>query len=269
MGLLTAGGGSPMHFLDKGEGRAILFIHGWLMSGRVWSRQYPLADSFRLICPDLRGHGETGGADFSYDSCVADMVALVDSLGLKRLVVVGWSMGAQIALRLSAILPERVAALVLVGGTPLFCSEEGYVHGLPRTEARSMAMRLRRSFNKAAADFFFGMFSPGEISRDAATLLAKEIGGVLPSTEVALTALDELVGSDLRPLLRRVRQPVLLVHGGDDPICLPGASAYMHAELQDSTLRILPDTGHMPFLTSPAEFNDCLSAFLRKVHGAD
>ncbi|HZV83218.1 MAG TPA: alpha/beta fold hydrolase [Geobacteraceae bacterium] len=269
MGQLLPKESAGMVYTDGGQGLPLLFLHGWLMSRQVWTCQTQLAECFRVIAPDLRGHGETGGEEFSYASCVADLVAFIDHLGLGKVVVVGWSMGAQIALQLTSRLRDRVAGLVLVGGTPLFCKEEGYGHGVPQAEARSMALRLRRSFNRTAGEFYQGMFSPDDVMRTDISVMAKTVAGRLPRLPVALAALEELVRTDLRGLLADIPVPVLLIHGGADRICLPGASRFMHEVLPDSRLQLFSGTGHAPFLTMPAEFNSCLSAFAREVYDAD
>jgi len=258
-----------LSYSDSGHGRSLLFLHGWLMSHSVWKYQAPLADSFRVVAPDLRGHGASEGGGFSYDACVADLVALLDHLGLEKTVIIGWSMGAQIALRSWQILRERVAALVLVGGTPRFCDHDEYEHGLPYSEARGMALRLRRAYTRTAGEFYRGMFSPEDQGGNDIDAMAKIILSRLPQLPVALSALDELITTDLRSLLGDVTAPVLLVHGESDRICLPGASRYMQAQLPDSRLQLCPGVGHAPFIVSPTEFNAQLSLFARGVYGAD
>lgn len=258
-----------MAYSDSGHGLPLLFLHGWLMSNRVWSYQAPLAERFRVIAPDLRGHGESGGDDFNYACCVDDLIALVEHLGLGRVVVVGWSMGVQIALRLSSKLRDRVAGLVLVGGTPLFCRDEDYEHGVPQAQARSMALRLRRNYSGTAGEFYREMFSAADARMVDMTAIAKTVVGRLPQLPVALSALGELIRTDLRGLLADTPMPVLLMHGDADQICLPGASHYMHSVLPDSRLQLFAGVGHAPFLTGTAKFNNDLSLFAGGLRGAD
>jgi pimeloyl-[acyl-carrier protein] methyl ester esterase len=266
---LTTSAGVQISYRDFGTGRPLIFMHGWLMSQRVWEYQAPLAETFRVIMPDLRGHGMSVGGEFSYDGCVADLQELIGFLGLEKAVVVGWSMGAQLALRLCKSLCHRIAGLVLVGGTPLFCSAEGYLHGVPPAEARSMALVLRKNFTRTAGDFFRGMFSAEELEHNDIAGLARTVVGRLPEPSVALAALDELVRTDLRGLLPEIDVPVLLMHGDADRICLPGAADYLRASLSDARLHVFTGSGHAPFLTRCAEFNTLLSAFAGEIYGAD
>lgn len=261
--------GRSLVYSDEGGGLPLLFLHGWLMSRKVWEYQLPLAAGFRIIAPDLPGHGESDGDRFSYADAVADVAELCRHLGLEQVVLVGWSMGAQIALQSWPGLHDRLAGLVLVGGTPLFCRAEGYDHGLPPAEARTMALRLRRNFTRTAGEFYQGMFSRDEVQARDPARLASTIVGHLPEPAVALAALDELVRTDLRSLLEQITAPVLLIHGDEDLICLPGASRFMHDALPDSRLRFFAGAGHAPFLTRPGEFNALLAAFTRNIHDAD
>lgn len=260
---LSTPDGVVINYSDVGSGQPIIFLHGWLMSSMVWTAQQRLMEKFRIIAPDLRGHGESGGTVFSYDGCVADLVTLMDALGLEQAIVVGWSMGAQIALHSWSQLQSRLVGLVLVGGTPMFCRQEGYGYGVPLAEARGMAVRLKRNFNLAAGEFYQGMFTPAERIGHDVNDMSKSIVGRLPEPALALSALNELIRSDLRGVLPGISIPVLLLHGGADHICLPEAALYMHDKLPHSRLEIFPAVGHAPFLTSPSEFNALLTDFAR------
>jgi len=259
--------GIAIHYTDDGKGMPLLFIHGWLMSHRVWALQAPLAAGFRVITLDLRGHGSAGAADFSYNACCADIALLCDCLSLDRVIVVGWSMGAQIALKAYPSLEKAVAGMVLVGGTPHFCSSSDFPYGVAPAEARSMMLRIKRDYNRAAGEFFSSMFSSEETGSVAMKLLADRVVSSLPSLDTAMSALNELINSDLRAHLPFISAPVMLIHGVDDKICLPGASQYMAEKIPSAAIELISAAGHAPFLANPEAFNRMLSGFVRTVHG--
>lgn len=267
MPLLETENGTFIHYTVEGSGVPLVFLHGWLMSGKVWAYQRGLAERFKVVTVDFRGHGESTGTRFSYDAAAADLKALLEHLDIRGAVLAGWSMGAQIALYSWPFLSSRIAGMVLVGGTPRFCLDEGYEHGLPPAQARSMALRLRRNFAVTAGEFYRDMFSPDERDRSDIKAMAKTIVGKLPATEVALSALDELVKTDLRSSINSVSVPVLLLHGDADTICPSGASRYMHGLLPDSLLKIFTGCGHAPFLTRSDEFNLLLADFAGNLNG--
>ncbi|MEI8355323.1 MAG: alpha/beta fold hydrolase [Deltaproteobacteria bacterium] len=266
--------GVTIRYETRGAGPPLVFLHGWAMSGRVWRYQAELlASSFRIITMDLRGHGESSSTvtGRTIEDFAGDCVELFDRLDLHDATLTGWSMGAQVALRAFDRIGKRVAALVLVGGTPIFTATDDFPSALPPEEARGMAIRLRRNYAKTMNDFIDGMFAEGELSAESYQRIVREIftGGRLPEPGVALKALDALVSSDLRPLLPEISVPVLLLHGERDTISLPDASRYMMAHLPHAVLQIMEGAGHAPFLSRPAEFNSLMSLFLEKVYGVD
>jgi non-heme chloroperoxidase len=266
--------GVSIHYESMGEGRPLVFIHGWSMSGRVWRYQ---ADAFasccRVVAIDLRGHGESARTApcFAFEDFASDVAELFEKLNLSNAVITGWSMGAQVALQSFTRLRERLAAVVLVGGTPRFTSSEDWPYGLPPAECRGMAIRLKRNFTKTMGEFFEGMFSNGELSHESYLRIARDVvmNGILPLPETALKTLETLNSADMRPLLSGIDAPVLLVHGSDDKITMPEASLYMSRFLPRATIKIIEGSGHAPFLSRPEEFNSLLRSFLEEVYGCD
>ncbi len=273
MPFIETADGVAIHYEDEGEGRPLVFVHGWAMSARVWRFQKELDASRRLIAMDLRGHGQSGAPTDGYAMVdfAGDLVSLFTTLDLTDAVLVGWSMGAQVVLQAFSLLRSRLAGLVLVSGTPKFSAAGDYPFGLPLVDVKGMGLRLRRDYQKTMGDFFRGMFADGEPDREQYQRIVHEIvmGGRSPGAEAARRSLQTLADADLRPQLGLVDRPVLLVHGSRDAICLPAASQYMAERLPMARLRIIEGSGHAPFMVRPAEFNDILLDFLRSVYGRD
>src|ERR1035437_2037559 len=93
--------GVGIHYETLGEGPPLVFIHGWSMSGSVWRFQQRLADSYRLIMPDLRGHGLSSAPDSGYyfENFARDLDELFLCLGLDKALIIAWSMGVQTVLQ--------------------------------------------------------------------------------------------------------------------------------------------------------------------------
>jgi pimeloyl-ACP methyl ester esterase len=261
----TAEDGSVIVYSDHGEGIPVLFLHGWMMSGKVWSFQEPLSALFRIITIDLRGHGDSREPEFSYDNCINDISELLAHLKIDRAVITGWSMGAQVALRFYSVMSWKVAGMILIGGTPCFCKQSDYPFGVSLSEVRNMARQLKRDYESTAGDFFKAMFSEGEISKADLVRIASRTVGRLPDYSAAASALKALIDSDLRSLLPEISVPVLLIHGTDDKICLPGASEYMSSIIQGASLELFANTGHAPFLSRPGRFNSLITGFIQSL----
>jgi pimeloyl-[acyl-carrier protein] methyl ester esterase len=257
-----------LHVREAGSGPPLLMIHGWAMSGRVWRFQEPLADRWRLVVPDLSGHGFSPAMDdlndFTVPVLAQSLIELLDTLKIDRLAVMGWSLGALVALRLTELLGDRLAALVLVGGTARFCTADDYPHGLPSQDVRGLGLRLRRDYGATLGDFFKRMFAPDELDYDQYQRIVREVvlGGRQPAPEVALAGLLALAGEDVRRLLPAVAAPTLILHGMADTICPPGSARYLADQLPYVTQHLVPGVGHAPFLTRPEEFNTLVTEFL-------
>jgi len=266
--------GEPLWYEDGGAECPVVLIHGWCMSSAVWKYQFDgLAGSFpapfRLLAPDLRGHGRSRGisGDLNFNSFTEDLVDLFDTLDLAKGILVGWSMGAQIALQSCAELSGRLAGMVLVSATPRFTASDDFPHALAANEASGMRLKVQRNAQRALAGFYTRLFANGELE---ATSSASEIKQLLatiapPETTDVLDALEALARADMRQLLPAITIPTLIVNGGQDQICLPQASCYLKAHIPGAEQIMYPHCGHAPFLTHSDQFNTELIRFARRV----
>lgn len=252
-------------FTDKGAGLPILFIHGWMMSKKVWHYQSPLSQSMRMIAVDLYTH-EDVAEEFSYNRSVDRIINLLDRLQIGRAILAGWSLGSQIAIKAALEHPERISGLILTSGTPRFCSDHDYSHGLAQTEARGMALRLKRDYKTTARYFFNSLFSQNDLRSIDPARVAADCTTRLPSADLALSSLNELVASDLRGCLKNISQPTLIIHGTEDTICPCSASGFMAKEICGAKIQLFEGSGHAPFITAAAEFNECVKGFARGIN---
>jgi pimeloyl-[acyl-carrier protein] methyl ester esterase len=238
------------------------------MSSRVWRFQQGLGSSCRTIFLDQRGHGlSTPAAGYALEEYAADLAAFFAKMALRDAVLVGWSLGVQVALQAFPSLRDRLAALILVAGTPRFTACDGYPHGQAPVEVKGIGLRLRRDYQKTMGDFFRGMFAEGEMDRAQYQRLVHEIvmGGRCADPDAVRHSLQILATADLREELPSIDRPVLLIHGELDSICPAAASAYMADRLPMATLRVMAGCGHAPFMTRPAQFNAMVRGFLAGV----
>jgi non-heme chloroperoxidase len=252
-------------FRETGEGKPLLFVHGWAMSGPVWKYQVDhFSASRKCVAVDLPGHGGSPlPSRFSLAETGEAVAAQARSVGPET-VLIGWSMGSMAALRAASLLRNELAGVVLVGGTPKFASSSDWPHGLDPSEVRGMDLRLRRDYVGTMEAFFRGMFPEGEVTPEEYRRIARDAveRGSLPEPAAARSALAALVEEDLRGILQEIQSPVLLLHGSADTVCLPSASAWMAERLPHARLEILEGLGHAPFLSRPDLFNRLLKNYL-------
>lgn len=251
---------------EIGGGPPLVLLHGWAMSSAVFGEiAGNLQQHFRLLIPDLRGHGRSDPGDgYLLEQFAADLDEWLELLGIERADVFGWSLGGQIALALQRVAPSRVRRLGLIGSTPRFVAAEGWEHGLPKGQVMAMARNVKREYLKTMGEFFDLQFAgeqlPAERYRQIIAFAVRQ--GSLPQPQVALAALETLRRGDLRPWLADVDCPVLVMHGEQDRICPLGAGAYLADHIPDATFAAVPGVGHAPFMSRMQEVADLWREFL-------
>ena len=260
--------GVKLYYESAGNGKPLLFLHGWTMSSRVWHYQVEwFAREYQVITLDLRGHGRSGSLKGScnFISLTQDIISFIKGLHLEKLTLIGWSLAVSLIVRLCHSHRLPVDSLVLVDGTPCFVSREDFPHGLPSPQVKKMLKRIASNFPRALDDFHHLLLSPKEgegENRDTVwDLLTNE--RYLPTWEIARDFLAALAHEDLRSEITTITMPTLLMHGDQDKICPVGASRYMKEHLACAEIAVFPGAGHAPFLTQAEDFNQRLTSFLR------
>ena len=251
-----------------GGGDAVVFVHGHPFDRSMWSPQHPLfgKSGWRALVPDLRGYGETTvvPGKTTLDVFARDIAALADHVGIGRLVIVGLSMGGQIAMEFCRQYPQRVRGLVLAATTPQAETAEGKVN------RNAMADRLlREGLMPYAEEVLTKMVAPRNI--EAIPAVAEKVMGMMRSAppEGAAAALrGRAERPDYRDTLGSLDAPALVVVGDEDGFTTRADADLMHGLLRNSELCWMPGVGHMPNLEREAEFNAALKRFLASVFAA-
>jgi pimeloyl-ACP methyl ester carboxylesterase len=235
------------------EAQAILLVHGTRLSRAVWAPQVSrLAGEFRVVTPDLPGHGSLADVPFTLAGAADSLAEVIDEAAGGRAIVVGHSLGGYVAMELAARFPERVAGLVLAGAS----REPVGPWTLPyRWLALALRIGNRPAFDGLNARFFRWRFGPA-ISEP---LVA---GGFWPRGGAA--ALGALVGERFIPRLERYPGPTLIVNGALDPLFRLGERAFL-AAAQDGRREVIPRATHLLNLDRPAAFSDAVRRFAARV----
>lgn len=249
-----------------GSGLPVVLLHAFPLDHGMWQRQAPLADSLRLIVPDLRGFGASGSVPSSIADFADDVAAILDALHIELpAVVCGVSMGGYVAQHVASRHADRVAAVVLVdtrleADTPEARSNRvelaGKVGRLGQSIlADAMLPRLLAAPRREA--------DPATVARHAenqALLRAMIERQKVPTIQAALAALGDR--PDMLAAMRHVVAPTLLVVGAEDQITPPACLELAEREMPDAKLLIVPGAGHLVPLEAPEVFNRALVEFL-------
>lgn len=236
--------GTQIYFETRGTGEPLVLLHGLSGSSQDWTPSISgWSSSFRLIIPDLRGHGRSSplSKPFRHEEAAVDMFALLDHLGIDACKAVGISGGGNVLLHMATKQLGRVKAMVLVSATPYFPEQaravmRHYAAGLSQQEWA----RLRRSHPAGDA----------------------QIESILSSTAAFADSHDDM--NFTPPLLSTIQAHTLIVQGDRDPLYPVELSLEMARAIPNSSLWIVPNSGHGPVLgTRWPEFMKEAVAFLR------
>lgn len=247
---------------DQGQGMPVVLLHGFPFTRWMWRPQTPaLARGHRVITPDFRGFGDSGGLPERLEQLAEDVHALVEHLGLPRFVLGGFSMGGYVAFRYLARHADRLAGLMLLDTRAEPDSEEG-------RQRRYAAIERIRAEGPAGylEEFARLVVSPKTLASRPETMaeVRRLMEGARPDALAAgLRAMAER--PDSTPLLGTVAVPTLVVVGEDDKATPVESSRAMAASIPGAELVIIPDAGHMCNVEQPEAFTAALLMFLRRI----
>lgn len=262
-------------YLEQGTGRPLLLVHGWaLHGGFFWPQLEALRQHFRIVTPDLTGHGGSSGAPgpFTIQRLADDLHSLLERLGVSEVLAVGWSMGAMVLWDLMARHgAQRFAGLVVVDMTPRVLNAGDWQLGLAGYDADADA-QLRSAMWRDWANHT-ASFAP----RICARGLQKERHAIIEraANQMAANAPDamadlwaSMVAQDYRTVLRSIRVPVLIAHGALSQLYPAETAEYLFAQIPDACRIAFPRSGHAPHLEEPERFNLAIEEFAASLEGA-
>ncbi len=249
--------GRQLIWYEVGQGRPLVLLHGWAMSAAVFSEVASLLSAdFRLLIPDLPGHGDSAPSPQNdLAGIAADLGAWIAATTKTPVTLIGWSLGGMLSLEIARQNKVPVEKLVLVGTTPRFTQSENWPFGLPSVQVRVLVRNLQRRFEATLADFFSLAFAGEEISKERLrTIRAFAVRkSPLPDPAAALGLLKMLAVQDQRAILTEIHQPALVLHGDLDQIAPVAAGRSLAEMLPQGSFSELPGVGHGPFLSQPEE----------------
>lgn len=257
-----------------GDGRPVVLIHGWPLSGHAWKPQKPVLENagYRVVAFDRRGFGdsEKPGEGYDYDTMAGDLKAIVDDLGLRDAVLVGFSMGGgEVARYVGRYGDSALAGVVFASAVPPFLqkTDDNPDGGLEDSDIDGMKQGLSDDRDAFFTDFSENFYTAGDelkVDRDVVdnwrTLAAPA------STQAALDCIDAFSRTDFRDDLAQITVPTLVIHGDSDGIVPIDVSGKRTAELVDGAELVIVEDGPHGINDSHTEkFNDALLSFLRKL----
>ena len=246
---------------EVGSGPAIVLGHSLLCSGEMWANQVPaLAETYRVVNIDARGHGRSGHLTEPFDlyDMVDDVLAVLDHLGVERAVWAGLSIGGMVAMRAAITAPKRVSGLILVD------THAGAETLYKKLEYRAMGLGVKTfgtgPFLPEISKLMFGSTTRRR-NAELVKVWEERIASVdVPSMLLGLRAVmrrDSVIDR-----LRQVEVPSLVIVGDEDISLPPPCSREIASALPNSSLVVVPESGHLSSLEQPEAVTKAMIQFL-------
>jgi pimeloyl-[acyl-carrier protein] methyl ester esterase len=279
MPLFEAPGRAPLAYAEAGEATTsgkpvLLFVHGWAADSSFFAPQFDhFAPTHRVIAPDLRGHGGSrGGPRPDLAGMADDIEALIEGLALRRVVAVGWSMGASVLWDLLGRGGGRaITGLVTIDMSPRILNDVswrlGLANGFDALDSARAALRMREDWPAYAA-----RVAANALADPAATptlLQAFTKAFTRNDPDLMARAWEALSLADLRDALSQIAIPMLVAHGARSRLYAPDVSAFVCAAAQRAARATFQHSGHAPHLEEPGRFNRLLNDFVAILSGQD
>ena len=245
---------------DAGEGRAVVFVHGFPHHRRLWAPQLrALAGHTRAIALDLPGFGESDLPErFTIDAWADGIARFLDALEIERAVIAGLSMGGYITLAFWRLHRERVLALVLADTRAGADTEEG-----KQKRRETIELARREGPTAVARALLPGMVGKSTREREPSVVASMRAMLESASVESIVGACEAMMNRpDATASLATIDVPTLIISGDEDVLIPPKESRAMHSAISGSRLDIIPGAGHVSNVERPAAFNQVLCEFL-------
>ena len=251
--------GVEIAYSARGSGTtSLVFVHGGLADRSFWAPQISaLSDRFRVVALDLAGHGASGRErrDWTIAAFGEDVRAVVETLDLKRTVLIGNSMGGPVALEAARLLPGRTIGVV--GVDTLHDASAR----LDPDEFRARAAAFRTDFPAACRALVDALFHPGT-QQELHAWAERRMCAMPP--EIVAPMMERFGGYDQESAFRGAGVPIRVINGD----LWPTAVEKNRKVVRDFDAVIMAGAGHYPMLERPAEFNDHLVRIVRSLETA-
>ncbi len=252
---------TKIHTEIIGDGPVLVMIHGWSMHSGVWrplARQ--LARHFKVICLDLPGHGQSESCRPYRLQTVTEV--LLNSIPAERFSILGWSLGATVAIDMAHRYPERVERLIVLAGNPSFVERPDW----PGVSSNVLAMFSDNLLDKWQQTLirFMALQVNGLADGKKHLKQLKDVLQQAPTPELtALKAgLNILNESDLRTVFQSLKQPVLAFFAEKDNLIPIDCMTAMEQLKPEVETHLLDEAGHAPFFSHAKEIESAIQRFI-------
>jgi len=252
--------------INDGKEDTILFAHGFGTDQTAWTS---VAEAFqrdyRIILYDNVGAGRSAPEAFSpnrYDnlnSYADDLLDICRELNIDHAIMVGHSVSGMISLLAAIKEPQRFRKLILVGASPRYMNDEGYLGGFSREALDSLFQAMDNNYYAWVSGF-----APAAMANADRPQLAESFASSLSSIrpDIAQSVARVIFQADYRTALPKLETETLLLQTREDIAVPTEVAEYLHKHIKNSKLKIVNAEGHFPHISAPQEIIKAIKDFI-------
>lgn len=247
---------------QPGRVRDLVLLHGWGTNAGVWRMLAKhLASRFQLHTPVLP---YAAGKPAYQAQAVHEVAERLASRAPERCAVVGWSLGALVALAWAQRAPQQICRLALIAASPCFVRKDGWPHAIAGAALQDFARDLRRDIAGTLTRYVALQARGDAHAASVARYLRETLSatGHEPEGAALQRGLSMLSQTDMRSVLSTIAQPALVMHGDRDVIAPLAAGRYLAQALPEARIAVIEGAAHVPFASEPRQAHARLASFL-------
>jgi sigma-B regulation protein RsbQ len=250
----------------------MLFAHGFGCDQNMWRFVAPaFEDRYRVILFDYVGSGRSDLSAYdekrysSLDGYAQDVLDICEALDLHDVIFVGHSVSSMVGVLAANRQPDRFARLIMVGPSPRYINEEGYVGGFERAEIEGLLDLMEKNYIGWA-----NFLAPVIMKNSDRPQLSEELQQSFCSTDpkIARRFAEATFFADNRRDLPAVKIPSLILQCSDDAVAPVEVGSFVHRSVPGSMLHLLQATGHCPHMSHPSETIEAIRDYLGSEHAS-
>lgn len=255
-----------VHERGNAAGQPMLFAHGFGCDQNMWRYVTPAFENdYRVVLFDYVGSGKSDLSAYdeqryaTLDGYAGDVLDVCEALDLRDVIFVGHSVSSMVGVLAAKRAPERFEKLVMVGPSPRYINDDGYVGGFERADIEGLLDLMDRNYIGWAS-----FLAPVVMKNDDHPELAQELQESFCSTDpkIARRFAEATFFSDNRSDLADVPVPSLILQCAEDAIAPVEVGVYLSRNLPASRLRMMKATGHCPQMSHPQETIEAIREYL-------
>src|ERR1051325_599249 len=244
----------------------LLFAHGFGCDQSMWRFVPPAFEQdYRIVLFDYVGSGKSDAGAWNpqrystLDGYAQDVLEICEALDLRDVTFVGHSVSSMVGVLAANRQPERFRHLIMVGPSPRYINDTGYVGGFERADIEGLLDLMDKNYIGWA-----NFLAPVVMKNDERPELTKELHDSFCSTDPVITRrfAETTFFADNRADLPHLRVPSLILQCSEDAIAPADVGRYLHRNLPQSTFRMMKATGHCPHVSHPEETIEAIQSYL-------